>query len=148
MPKIKDIGMDGIGTTLMFFLKAQYWPLRLVRLSCCFGFHKSEAPIVFEFYSGGKRKPQNFQHHTNGRSEILRRVVLNGQQGMAYVRSDSYVTTISFEINGFHIFCGMGLRLLALDTQELRYKRWTIHVYFHLPKRACPQKEVNLSSLV
>ena len=30
---------------------------------CCFGFHSSEASIVFEFYSGGKQKPPNFQHH-------------------------------------------------------------------------------------
>ena len=43
-------------------LKAQYWPLCFARLCCCFGFHGSEASIVYEFYSGSKR-PLNFQHH-------------------------------------------------------------------------------------
>ena len=30
----------------------------------------SEASIVYEFYSGGKKKSQNFQHHENDRTEI------------------------------------------------------------------------------
>ena len=52
-------------------LEAQYWPLCFAYLCCCFGFHGSEAPIVIkEFYSGHKQKPQNFQHHKNGRQEI------------------------------------------------------------------------------
>ena len=38
---------------------------------CCFCFHRSEASIVIkEFYSAHKQKPQNFQHHKNGRQEI------------------------------------------------------------------------------
>ena len=53
------------------WLKAQYWPLCFVCLCCCFGFHRSEASIVTkEFYSDHKQKPQNFQHHKNGRQEI------------------------------------------------------------------------------
>ena len=44
-------------------LKAQYWALCLARPCCCFGFQGSEASIVKEFYSGRKRKPQNFQRH-------------------------------------------------------------------------------------
>ena len=55
----------------MLVLKAQYWPLCFARLRCCFGFHGSEASIVIkDFYSGKKQKPQNFQHHKNGRQEI------------------------------------------------------------------------------
>ena len=41
-------------------LKAQHWPLCFERLSCCFGFHGSEASIVYKFYSSGNQKPQNF----------------------------------------------------------------------------------------
>ena len=37
-------------------LKTQYWPFCLSHLCCCFGFHGSEASIVFEVYSGGKEK--------------------------------------------------------------------------------------------
>ena len=42
-------------------------------------FTRSEASIVFEFYSSGKQKPQNFQHHKNGRQEIAACSVLKGQ---------------------------------------------------------------------
>ena len=43
-----------------FVLRAQYWPLRSARLCCCFGFHRSEASIVHEFYSGGKKRLRIF----------------------------------------------------------------------------------------
>ena len=40
-------------------LKAKYWTLCFLRACCCFGFHKSEASIIFEFHCGGKQKPHN-----------------------------------------------------------------------------------------
>ena len=56
---------------MYLYLKAQYWPLCFARLCCCFGFHGNEASIVIkEFFSLHKQKPQNFQHHKNGRQEI------------------------------------------------------------------------------
>ena len=42
--------------------------LRVPLLFRCF--YMGEASIVYEFYSGGKQNPQNFQHHKNGRTEI------------------------------------------------------------------------------
>ena len=60
------------------FLKAQYRPLCFAHLCCCFGFLERETSIVYKFYSGDKQKPQNFQHHKNGRQEIAA-YMLSGQ---------------------------------------------------------------------
>ena len=53
-----------------YVLKAEYWPSCFARLFCCFGFHGRKLSIVYECYSGGKEKPQNFQHHNSGCQEI------------------------------------------------------------------------------
>lgn len=54
------------------YISTLYWPLCFARLCCCFGFRESEASVVFEFYSGCKRKnpDQNFQDHRTGRQEV------------------------------------------------------------------------------
>ena len=56
----------------MYYLKAQYWPLCFSCLSVVVLVFMvaSRLLLIKEFYSGCKQKPQNFQHHKNGRQEI------------------------------------------------------------------------------
>ena len=60
-------------------LNAQYWPLCFAHLCCCLGFHRSEASIVYEFYSGSKQKASEFCNITKMAAKRSQRAMLNGQ---------------------------------------------------------------------
>ena len=75
MPKTKDVGM--VLVLLSCFFKGPV--LALCSLSCCFSFHKSEAPIVFRVLFWRQKDAQNLQQHTNGHQEISQRALLNRQ---------------------------------------------------------------------
>ena len=64
---ISSINLSLLNKQFFFFFS---WPLCFACLCCSLGFHGSKASIVYELNSGGKQKPQNFQHRKNNREEI------------------------------------------------------------------------------